>query len=309
MTSVRLPAITVLLCCLAFAIPQSAFGQAIPTEELSKEWGVGGSGTCNSDQTTCTLNAGSPISLWNKHVERYLQYGSREYGINLVWAPRGPGPVKAVRLIRAKGTLDPIAYGEPLALYVEGGKFLKYAEREYGINLVWSDTPVFEWKIDGGMPARLVNSRRDIGLVNTKIGQHVVYCEREYGINLRWAKDCSRAPKQKPIASHNVHVRLRLSESSGECASSGRVKFTLSPVRISAHAGTDDEHSGEVSWNNPGRYNCTPTFISRLAPGSWRITATNLVDWTTKCLIDLPVSEYVKTHLVDFSYRQGGCRY
>ena len=221
MTSVRLPTITVLLWCLGFAIPQSAFGQPIPTAELNDEWGVGGSGTCNSDQTNCTLNAGSPLSLWNKHIERYVQYGSREYGINLVWAPRGPRPVKAVRLIRSKGTLDPIAYGEPLALYVEGGKFLRYDEREYGINLVWSDTPVFEWKLDGGTPARLVNSRRAVGLVNTKIGQHVVYCEREYGINLRWAKDCKRAPKPKSIATHNVHLRVRLSDA--DCASSGRV--------------------------------------------------------------------------------------
>jgi len=308
MTSVRLLAITVVLCCLGFTIPQFAFAQRIPTEELSAEWRAGGSGTCSSDQTTCTLDAGSPIWLWNKYVERYLQYGSRDYGINLVWAARGPRPVEAVRLIRANGTLDPIAYGEPLALYVEGGKFLKYADREYGINLVWSDTPVFEWKIDGGTPARLVNSKRDIGLVNTRIGQHVVYCEREYGINLRWAKDCTRAPKPRPIASHNVHVRLRLSES-GDCTSSGRVKFTLSPVRISARVGVDDEHSGEVSWNNPGKSGCMPTFISRLAPGSWRITATNLSDWTTKCLIDLPVSEYVKTTTAEFYYRQGGCRY
>ena len=307
MTSVRLLAITVLSCCPSFATPQFVFAQPIPTEELNEEWGVGGSGTCNPDQTNCTLNAGSPISLWNKHLGRYLQYGSRDYGINLVWAPRGPSPVKAVRLIRAKGTLDPISYGEPLALYVEGGKYLKYAEREYGINLVWSDTPVFEWKISGGAAETLVNSRRAVGLMNTKIGQHVVYCEREYGINLRWAKDCSRAPKAKPIATHNVHARLRLSE--GDCASSGRVKFTLSPVRISARVGVYDEHSGEVSWNRPGKYNCIPAFISGLAPGRWRITATNLVDWTTECLIDLPVSEYVKTPLVDFYYRQGGCRY
>ena len=307
MARVRLLAVTFLSCSLGFTTPQSAITQQIPTDELNDEWGVGGSGTCNSDQTICALNASSPIYLYNKHVERYVQYGSREYGINLVWAPRGPSPVRAVRLMRAKGTLDPITYGEPLALYVEGGKYLRYAEREYGINLVWSDTPVFEWKIEGGVPARLVNSRRPVGLVNTNIGQHVVYCEREYGINLRWAKDCKRTPKPKPIATHNVNLRLRLSEA--DCASSGRVKFTLSPVRISARVGIDDEHSGEVSWNNPGRYNCMPTYISRLAPGSWRITATNLVAWSTQCLIDLPVSEYVKTPLVEFNYRQGGCRY
>lgn len=303
---------TTLFTCLAVAIPNFAFGQPVPAEELSKEWNVGGSGTCNSDQTHCTLNAGSPISFWNNHIDRYVQYGSREYGVNLVWAERGPSPVRAVRLLRASGTLDPIVYGESLALYVEGGKFLKYAEREYGINLVWSDTPVFEWKLDGGTPGRPVNSKNDVGLVNTKIGQHVVYCEREYGINLRWAKDCRRAPKPKPIASHNLHVRVRLSGtvSSGDCASSGRVRFTLKPMRISARTGATSEHTGEVSWNNTkSSYTCMPTFISRVAPGSWRITATNLVGWNTLCLIDLAPSEYVKTTTATFSYRQGGCSY
>jgi hypothetical protein len=303
---------TSLFALLIFVLPHSAFGQPVPGEELAKEWWANGSGKCDSYGMTCTLNAGTPMSFRNTHIDQYVHYGRRKYGIDLEWSFKD---VKGISLIRPSGTLDPITYGELLALYVEGGKFLKYAEREYGINLVWSDTPVFEWKLDGGRPGRLVNSRSGVGLANTKIGQYVVYCEREYGINLKWATDCKRAPKPKSIAPHKVDVRIALSRS--ECASSGRVRFTLKPVLITAHtsedyrfeSGTESEYSKDVSWNNAASQGCMPLLFTRLAPGSWRINATNLIDWNTNCLVDLPILEHVRTTTVNFVLKQGGCRY
>ena len=310
---------TALFLFLLLVAPRGASSQSVPSEELTVEWRVGGAGTCSSDQSSCTLSAGSPIYLLNNHIEKYVQYGRREYGIDIVWAGPVPKPVKGVRLIRATGTLDPVSYGEPMALYVEGGKYLKYAEREYGINLVWSDTPVFEWKLDGGVAGRPVNSRRQVGLVNTKIGEHVVYCEREYGINLKWAKDCKRAPKPKVVAAHAVHMRIMLSGSgsSGECASSGRVRYTMKPMSITAHVSSDDrnrpglesEKTDEVSWNKAASEGCAPTRITYLAPGSWRINATNLIDWNTNCLVDLPVLERMRTTTVDFVLKRGGCQF
>jgi hypothetical protein len=317
----------ILFSVLVFGIPAFAFGQSMTTEELNSEWTVS-AGTCNSNATICALNAGTPISLWNNYIRNYVQYGERDYGINLVWARRGPTPVKDIRFMRASGTLDPVIHGEALALFVEGGKFLKYSEREYGINLVWSDTPVYEWKVEAGAPGghdnsgdpgTRVNTRKPIGLVNTKIGQHVVYCEREYGINLRWAKDCKRAPKPKVVAAHMVSLRLNLSgsASSGQCASSGRVRFTMKPMTITAHVTSDDrvrpglesERSTEVSWNNAGNQGCISSVTTYLAPGSWRINATNLIDWNTNCLVDLPVSERRGSTDVNFFLKQGGCRY
>jgi hypothetical protein len=83
-----------------------------------------------------------------------------------------------------------IKYHEAIAIYVKGGGYLKYGERSYGINLVWSKTPVYEWEITGDKIGDEVQSGVKVGLYNRFIKNHVVYCARPYGINLKWAKDC-----------------------------------------------------------------------------------------------------------------------
>jgi hypothetical protein len=37
--------------------------------------------------------------------------------------------------------------GDKVALRVDKGSYLKYERRRWGINLVWSDVPVYEWEI------------------------------------------------------------------------------------------------------------------------------------------------------------------
>jgi hypothetical protein len=74
-------------------------------------------------------------------------------------------------------------------LGVEGGGFLRYASRETGINLVWSESPVPEWEVTGGSIGADVRTGQRVALLNTAHGDHMVYGERDEGINLRWYAD------------------------------------------------------------------------------------------------------------------------
>ena len=80
------------------------------------------------------VSSGTPVRLVNVTTDDALGYGAREYGINLVWQnPAGPGNV---RFYKVGG--GPLRYGDRLALWVEGGGFVRYGARQYGIDLVWS---------------------------------------------------------------------------------------------------------------------------------------------------------------------------
>jgi hypothetical protein len=65
---------------------------------------------------------------------------------------------------------------------------LAYGERDYGINLVWSSSPVFEWEVFGGTHGAPVVAGPTYyhGLRNSAVQRAMVYGERKYGINLVW---------------------------------------------------------------------------------------------------------------------------
>jgi hypothetical protein len=74
---------------------------------------------------------------------------------------------------------------------VVGDSYVRYGRRTWGINLVWSSTPVFDWEIRGGNTGELVYSQQPIRLHNRTTGAAVVYCQRPWGINLAWQSDCT----------------------------------------------------------------------------------------------------------------------
>ena len=82
-----------------------------------------------------------------------------------------------------------IAYNETFALMVTGHGYVKYETREYGINLVWSQTPVYEWKFMNGSSTAAVLANTPLGLFNLTANDFVVYAERDNGINLKWQRD------------------------------------------------------------------------------------------------------------------------
>ena len=82
-----------------------------------------------------------------------------------------------------------LKYDETFALYVSGGGYVKYESREYGINLVWSKTPVYEWKFIKDNSSADVQLNTSVALFNLTANDYILYEEREYGINLKWLRD------------------------------------------------------------------------------------------------------------------------
>jgi hypothetical protein len=143
------------------------------------------------------------FSLYNKEEKDYLYYSERTFGINLEWTSKEKGNWVVVRDPDSRVT-GPIQFGELLALkekHKDAG-YVYYKEREYGINLRWSDAPQYQWKIrdpGGELSRQAIRDGSDIVLYNTvaplpkeapycgQQGAAVVYGERPYGVNLVWS--------------------------------------------------------------------------------------------------------------------------
>ena len=135
--------------------------------------------------------SGTPLRLVNVTTEDVLAYGWQDNGINLVW--RTEAGQQNVKFYKVGG--GPVRYGDRLALWVEGGGFVRYEERDHGINLDWSDGAiVYEWELVGGTAGTQVlsGSNRSHVLRNTTVPapsarrQALVYGARDEGINLVW---------------------------------------------------------------------------------------------------------------------------
>lgn len=80
-----------------------------------------------------------------------------------------------------------LCYGTPFALKVEDQKYLKYGSRSYGINLVWSDEPSFEWIFHSAGDGGPIRPGVPVAIYNKNARSYIIYGERSYGINLVWA--------------------------------------------------------------------------------------------------------------------------
>jgi hypothetical protein len=141
---------------------------------------------------TSGIALGESYVLKNLSLGKHVGYGSREYGINLIWDAPLPIDDGNIRF-ESPGGKGQLMHGQAVAVFVKNGGYLYYATREYGINLKWSKTPVYEWKVQASGPvggAQPIQLKSRVSLYNAKARDYVVYCKREYGINLRWAKDC-----------------------------------------------------------------------------------------------------------------------
>jgi len=152
--------------------------------------------------------------LYNGRIDRGVIYGEREYGINLRWLrlTTNPNPDPYVVRFSARGVangqvIQPTLgnldgawsyFGYTVAIFVDsvdGGGYLCYGTREYGINLVWSHTPCYEWELQqGGYSLNYDPDRSQLGvgywtaLYNKRVHKFVVYGNRDYGINLVWRR-------------------------------------------------------------------------------------------------------------------------
>jgi hypothetical protein len=194
-TARRLSLAAVLTALLACALP--ATGAAAVSRTDAQQWSLG----------TRAPSVNVAYRFKNLVNNSHVRYGERSFGINLVWGsvssqwsfmPAPPRP--NVRDHRKR----PMVPGEKVAIYNTINRaYLVHGSRTWGINLIWSKTPVYEWTVDTD-PAT-----GNTSLYNRSAGDHVVYGERSQGINLRWLKDLKRIESQTGAGSlHDATVTM-----------------------------------------------------------------------------------------------------
>jgi hypothetical protein len=131
------------------------------------------------------------LNLKNSRVRKLLQGEHQTFGINLGWTDDAePATVKKVTrwfLARQGTSTAPVKYGELLALGYGGDpSFIKYEKRTVGINLGWSNTPRFEWKLLGGHKGQPVHAGEWLAIYNQKAGECLIYFDRTVGGDIGW---------------------------------------------------------------------------------------------------------------------------
>jgi hypothetical protein len=133
-------------------------------------------------------------NLKNKQYIKFLQHEKQTFGINLGWTDDATNETgnKVARwfFVRSGQGDGPIKYGETIAVGNGGSpSFLHYAHRDYGINLDWSQTPVFEWKLLGGKIGDPVYTQELVAIYNEKPtagGECLIHFNRTVGGDIGW---------------------------------------------------------------------------------------------------------------------------
>jgi hypothetical protein len=128
--------------------------------------------------------------LKNKKVRKFLQHEVQDVGINLGWTDDAePATAKKVArwfFTRKGGGNQPLAYGEIVAIGVgKKPSFIRNKERAIGVDLDWSDTPVFEWILGGGK-AGPINPNEYLAIYNQKAGEFFTFFDRTAGADIGW---------------------------------------------------------------------------------------------------------------------------
>jgi len=169
-------------------------------EAEAREWELR---SATTTPATGSAQSYGQYDLYNGTLKQFVKYGERDTGINLVWSENAPG-ANAISIERVDGATGPLHYGEAVAIKFLANGYVKYGERDNGINLRWSNTPVYEWQIRRGPADSLFNPEpvevptgSTIQLFNITRGESVVYCHRHCGINLTWRNNCKNIPTPK----------------------------------------------------------------------------------------------------------------
>jgi hypothetical protein len=141
--------------------------------------------------TPVTSTTTFDYKLRNRTYRERLAYGERRYGINLVWVPTDLDPFN-VRIVKDGDGSQPLVDGDSVAIGIDDGGYLRRQSRDYGINLVWSDSPVYEWEVrltERGDSASPITTELPVGLFNVEEDDFLFYDPRQYGIDLKWLRD------------------------------------------------------------------------------------------------------------------------
>jgi len=137
-------------------------------------------------------------NLKNKRVRKFLQWERQTFGINLGWTDDAE-PATAKRVMRwfcarNGGDQRPVLYGEAIALgYGIKPSFIHHTHRDVGIDLNWSEAPVFEWKLLGGKIGQEVVTGEWFAIYNTKARECLLEFDRTVGGDIGWPSSQSWA--------------------------------------------------------------------------------------------------------------------
>lgn len=251
--------------------------------------------------------------LFNIVNSSYLDYYSRSHGINLAFNVHLTTP--NIKFVKAGNPNGPIHYGDKFAIHVDRGGYLYYTHQNYGINLSYSSTPVYEWEMrDNSYLNSLPDNNASIpssatfSLINTHNSGYVIYGSRTWGPNLTWA---TTAPQPTAtVAQVNLSVRTgpySIHSTSGRCT--GRVVWTFTPVSLTGITGTSTAFSLDRSYDvfetsvGPSEIWCIFNDIAPgLKAGRWKIKAQTPV-WGSECEVSLTNG----TNVVNFTQYKTGC--
>lgn len=134
---------------------------------------------------------GRSYSLKNSKLSRFLQYEKQKVGINLGWTDDASAATepKVARwfFTRSGSATGPVAYGEFLAMgYGKSPSYVRHEKRTIGIDLGWSDKPVFEWRLLGGTAGAPIDNRAWLAIHNEKAGNFLIHFDRTAGGDIGW---------------------------------------------------------------------------------------------------------------------------
>ena len=119
-------------------------------------------------------------------IRKFLHYERQNCGINLGWTSNANAETAKKRsrwfFARRGNDKGPILYGESVAMgFGKSPSFIKYDHRTIGINLDWSKSPVYEWKILGGEPGTPVRTGGNnwVVIYNVAHQEPLIYFERD----------------------------------------------------------------------------------------------------------------------------------
>jgi len=130
-------------------------------------------------------------TLKNRKTRKFLQSEKQTVGINLGWTEDAE-PATATKVARwffaRSGAGDgPLTYGETVAIGIgKDPSFIRNEKRSIGINLGWSDTPVFEWKLAGGSAGETIDPNAYLAIYNEKASECLIFFDRTAGGDIGW---------------------------------------------------------------------------------------------------------------------------
>lgn len=118
----------------------------------------------------------------------YLTWEKKPAGVNLGFHKKGDNKTH----FRLPDNQErEILSGESVSLGI-GGKpsFLYYKTRDWGINLDWSETPRFEWRIFGPELGKPIPENTPVAIVNDNADNpgpdFLIHFKRPVGVNIGW---------------------------------------------------------------------------------------------------------------------------